>query len=75
MVRFLFAAFVATFVAAVAAIVGVPLMARTPPADTGEGSGVRAKLLAIETGGGGALTTGDVRAGRADEGDARREGQ
>ena len=74
MVRFLFAAFVATFVAAVAAIVGVPLMARTPPADTGEGSGVRAKLLAIETGGG-ALTTGDVRAGRADEGDARREGQ
>ena len=74
MVRFLFAAFVATFVAAVAAIVGVPLMARTPPADTGEGSGVRAELLAIDTGGGG-LTTGEVRAGRADEGDARREGQ
>lgn len=63
MVRFLFVAFVATFVAAIAAVIGVPVMAQTlpagvppiavPDADSGlphpDGAAMRERLMAMDT--------------------------
>ncbi len=63
MVRFLFVAFVATFVAAIAAVVGLPVMAQNlpagappiavPDADAGlprpDGAAMRQRLMAMDT--------------------------
>jgi hypothetical protein len=50
MVRFLLAAFVATFIAAIAAVIGVPVMAQdAAPAGADTPDGRHAKLMAMDT--------------------------